>query len=968
MGSKAEFQKAVDDYNAEVERLKGIITPLHDKQLALTTDDPKLPTKLDALKSEYADFKTQVNPSDAKIRELDKEMARQGNDYKETLATDDEKIEVQKIFKESQSSYRAIVPLAVKFTEEQKTKYQFIQDNPEKFGNASPEAATSTSTTQEQTRVSTEAAKLKTAASGATGAAAGAVGAAQAAVGNALGSLPGGIGNIAKGAVSIISGLQNAGAVVKVVKGITNSGGADPFDVKTFQLVKNGGGGPPYENILEQFASYSPIWTMSALTPSQFNNPATYRGKPAALKYVVFSSGGRFDSQRVRTEVGAPEYFVNNFEFITTAGASPAVGNSNVQTISFDLFEPYSMGFFLQSLAAAALEAGYTSYNECPFVLKLEFVGFKQDGSIYTGSDLLTKYFTVQLQDVSFTVTESGSQYKIKCHPYNHNGFSNVVANLTNDVALKIDGNPGEDTSKLMYVLSKGTNSLCAALNKIQDNLVETKQQLLADKYEIVFPVNWTDTVGMSASEVEEAGFASFIVSLADVPNPLGGAPSLSSEEFGEGEIGQAQLGFEATSGGNFNFGMAGDAVDPTTGVIQRDALTIDPKQRTFSFAQGTPIQQVISQLILSSEYAKRATDDKNLVNGMINWFRLDVQILLGAFDTIRGVRQRKFLYRVMPYKVHSSVFSNSNAAPPGMVELKKIVAKEYDYFYTGQNNSVLKFDIQINNLFHQMKLMTPPGQNDSVSNQDTNRSSEENPETADADQGGNAAMQGTTGSRPTKGNPQASKAPAKGGYGAKDVAELVATAMYNSITNNGSTNGDLVKVNFEIIGDPYWMVDQGMGNYLGEAAIDPTGQVSPESNQITADNTMNYQGSDAYVNIVFRTPIEPNLGVTGQGGLYSWPNKGAENPYSGLYKVIKVTNKFSDGLFRQTIEANRMPGQPGDFPDSYTPTFKNTFIYSDVKEGATKGSVVDSTANSSLDMRTQDEIQASIDLGNFEG
>ena len=36
-----------------------------------------------------------------------------------------------------------------------------------------------------------------------------------------------------------------------------------------------------------------------------------------------------------------------------------------------------------------------------------------------------------------------------------------------------------------------------------------------------------------------------------------------------------------------------------------------------------TPITQIISQMVLSSEYAKRAIDPENLdAAGMINWFR----------------------------------------------------------------------------------------------------------------------------------------------------------------------------------------------------------------------------------------------------------------------------------------------------------------------------------------------------------
>jgi hypothetical protein len=52
--------------------------------------------------------------------------------------------------------------------------------------------------------------------------------------------------------------------------------------------------------------------------------------------------------------------------------ATKASGSTNVITFAFDVFEPYSMGFFIHSLQAAAISAGYPNYNGTPYLLKLE--------------------------------------------------------------------------------------------------------------------------------------------------------------------------------------------------------------------------------------------------------------------------------------------------------------------------------------------------------------------------------------------------------------------------------------------------------------------------------------------------------------------------------------------------------------------------------------------------------------------
>jgi hypothetical protein len=115
-------------------------------------------------------------------------------------------------------------------------------------------------------------------------------------------------------------------------------------------------------NPLEQFASYTPLWTMACLEPKQFNDPSSYRDSPSKLKHVVFASGGRFDKQRVTIDgptAGGqvPEYFVNNFQMNCIIAASEKTGNSKAIKFSFDIYEPYSMGLLLQSMQVSAKKA-----------------------------------------------------------------------------------------------------------------------------------------------------------------------------------------------------------------------------------------------------------------------------------------------------------------------------------------------------------------------------------------------------------------------------------------------------------------------------------------------------------------------------------------------------------------------------------------------------------------------------------
>jgi hypothetical protein len=775
-----------------------------------------------------------------------------------------------------------------------------------------------------------------------------------------------GVTNVPSGVASVVTGATEALASCNVGD-FANLGDIDFYSLAGFQQQSTADG-PPYANILEQFASYTPLWTLACLSPDQFNDPSLYRGKPGALQNVVFSSAGRFASQRTQTIVGAPEYFVNNFNMRMTLAATKASGSTNVINFAFEVYEPYSMGYFIHSLQTAAINAGYPNYNGTPYLLKLEFVGHKDNGQMFGSSEALNKYFVIQFTKVNFTTNEGGSTYKCEAVPCNHTGFTNVAQQIVNNIKLR-----GENIKEMLVA---GNTSLCSILNKAQMDLVP-KTQDLNDKYIVVFPEKWNDPIGLPGAGAEQFETEQQATADPQAPesSPIKGRTGQDSLSYGNGIIGTSSLGFGATSGGNINFGFENDVTDEATGLIKRNSLTIDPKQREFSFEAGATIQNVIQEVILSSDYAKNAIDPSKLDSeGRISWFRVDVQIKIGDFDLKRNTRQRTYIYRVLPFKVHSSVFRNPTANPPGYPGLNKIIGKEYKYIYTGQNNDILKFDIQVNQLFHTGKQPAPPENSAGVVATSTSTVGEDPDQIYIVPDTDTADATTTVDSAPAFSDMSVTNQTTKGGYGAQTVARRVAETLKNAILNQGT--GDMTKINLEILGDPYWISDSGMGNYLGD---EHDGQPYIMRD---AGGSVNYQGADTHIRIIFRTPVEPNLGTSGIGGLYNFPPNEPINPYSGIYKVLYCDNKFSDGKFTQTIEATRMPNQPQDY-DPYKGPSKKIFA-ADISKQDTPDTGVntdDASYNESnplygIDIAgwegggyTDEEIaQNNADLGDFPG
>ena len=701
-----------------------------------------------------------------------------------------------------------------------------------------------------------------------------------------------------------IQTILNAGSISNIT-GLTLPKATDPIKNGISAIVSDPLKSAPtkqknlpalVKNPLEQFASYSVLWTVACLTPEQFNNPSSYRNSPKDLQNIVFSSGGRYDEQRVKTYFGSPEYYINNFQMNCIIGASEKSGNSNAVKFSFDIYEPHSMGLLLQSMQNSAIKAGYINYlDNAPYVLRMDIVGYNEVGQVI--KSIKPKFFTLKLTSMKFTVNEGGSVYKVEGIPYNHQGFADAINTTYND--LKIFG---AQKGTVEEILRSSPGSLIAVLNRNEAKLVKEGKISIPDIYDIQFPK-------LSSEFYSSAGNPPTTKKATAKPNEepaksiAGGAAPELQADLPMNEIGNASLGFDQVSGGTPLFKRAQDQYDKKTGAIVRDGMTIDPKLRAFQFSQGQSLTAMINQVILSSDYAKKAITDKNsggfgtTPEGYFKWFKLDVQIELLKYDAVIGDYAKKITYRVVPYFIHQSIFSNPNSAPLGYSELLKKVCKEYNYIYTGQNVDVLKFDININNLFYTGTNPSPENEGAKTSNQDQKLAEKKN-NTSKTGQGSAAAAQAAQAGRARPKRDPKLLAGYKGGNPEKSTEQNIAENFQQAFISGASA--DMVSVDLEILGDPYWLVDSGMGNYFAT--------VSNETDLITNDGSMNYESGNVYVYLNFRTPSDINETT----GLYDFSIAGKESPFGGIYRINLVENTFVDGQWKQKLKCLRMPGPQG--------------------------------------------------------
>jgi hypothetical protein len=162
-----------------------------------------------------------------------------------------------------------------------------------------------------------------------------------------------------------------------------------------------------------------------------------------------------------------------------------------------------------------------------------------------------------------------------------------------------------------------------------------------------------------------------------------------------------------------------------------------------------------------------------------------------------------------------------------------------------------------------------------------------------------------------------------------------------------------MTTLDMEIIGDPYFIVQSGTGNF--------TAQPTQYSN-LNSDGSINHQSGEVDILVNFRTPVDINQST----GLYDF-GKNASAPvamFSGLYMVRVLTSTFSKNEFKQVLQLQRRPLQELSGPGT-----TNGVLSVSNKEPAPKNSQTPSVATTSpTELRTPAEVQASKDLGDFAG
>lgn len=563
---------------------------------------------------------------------------------------------------------------------------------------------------------------------------------------------------------------------------------------------------------------------------------------------------------------GRFDMFIENVEIDTLMAFTEGSGSTLPTQIKFEVIEPYSVNGFIEALHVASIAAGYPSYLQASFVLKLEFWGYPDAGE-FSNPEKIPKserYFPLGLTGIEVDITERGTRYKVSAVPFNERAFGEP------NVIKKPIQMSGEYVAQILGDLIKNINEQVSISDK------DGKSESLGNKhdtYSIKFP-SWSDTEGWSGitNEIATSRLAEILKdnALYKMVDPATADKPDAYKKQGSNQPTPAQQSKEP------------------------EAIKYTPGKTVVQFAENMNIHEAITSVIRDSEYVRNILKDvKKSIDqfGMIKYFMVKIEIKnLDVINETTKKPYQNFEYVITPYKVHYTRIPTYGQEQIDDKNLKLLSLRQYNYIYTGKNIDIINFKLNFNTLFFEA---VPAA----FGNKDTPSA-----KTGAAPDNGVVVRQGATPTETVE-KQQVPTSPTKvetspvqptggnSGQPLNDPYAILAKKMHNAIIDSKAS---MITGEIELLGDPFYLATGGVGNYVS----------TPDGRGKTKDGEADHIFSEVLITINFRNPIDINPDT---GMMIFDPEL---IPFSGVYKVNKASSSFKDGNFKQRLEILRIPGQ----------------------------------------------------------
>jgi hypothetical protein len=679
-----------------------------------------------------------------------------------------------------------------------------------------------------------------------------------------------------------------------VIPGAIAAGSAGLGVAKLFGIGTSSKFKLPMPNPLFKYASSTTVFTIAALSTENLNNPDMTYMANGKLPIILKTAGGS-PTNRVKTKYGAFDFYIDSLEIDSTYGFEIGTGNTNATAINMTVSEPFSMGMFPIALNTACARNGYANYSAATWLLKIEFKGEDQSGNM-VAVDKTSKFIPFMINDLDMQVTEAGAVYNIKAVPAGEAPFlpsNNVV---TTDITIA--------GSTVQEILQTGPYSLQSVLNEGYRQVAEkNKLEVPAQEVLIIFPQD-SATAKMSATQPgedeKERGKPAKKATTADsakLNSTLKVSRSTINNTLIENtvnEIGASSLGFDLERWGQSGLQPDIKVHNINTGEVDQSRISKNPKVSEYSFAKTSSIVNAINQVIMSSDYAIDCVMKPGQgAEKMRKWWRIETAIYhidSLVIDKKTKKKPQLLVFKVIPYLVHETSVPVSGTRSASFKAMLAQCVKVYSYIFTGKNQDILKLNLHFNNSFNVSNTVDNGNNTTSIATAAQNSDNNAKQTETEARDGGEDKKPGEGFNYESIYNSVKTWFNFRGGASGDDTPAHNAVKWMHEALTYGS---DMQELEMDIIGDPYYLTSNGMGNFNSPPI--------PGQMNINSDGSINYQNGEVDIAIRFKTPVDinPSTGLLKMAG-------DEIGEFSGLFRLGTISHRWRDGQFTQTIRATR--------------------------------------------------------------
>ena len=621
--------------------------------------------------------------------------------------------------------------------------------------------------------------------------------------------------------------------------------------------------GKRLQNPLGNFSSYTYQLSLYMITPDAYKAfIESGRRKIDAFQdingtgngaFLIAQTGGINNTGIKRAPGFDVDYYIDNLKIKQAINGKDTQSSTNVTSMSFSIIEPYGFNFISrlkyagQTLAKVTKSKNFEHLRNPSrqfFILGIRFQGYDADGNLISSKDMTgsnsdpagnangvyERFYDIMLTSMKFKIEGKAVTYNITAVS-TPTGAAFGIKNGTvwNGASVR-----GETVYDALKGNTDGKIGLLTKLNQDQEELKKASGgKMIPLQYDV-------DFLGEAKELIENAS----LVSPADLDKAK--IPPSKAENSSKSNISNSEA-------------------------------KPDMNQRQIVFPSGTTIIQAIDMIIGQSQFLESAlkqvtvstVESSNETTEQkptkyLKWYNIGTEVTSLGYDDIQKDFAYKIKYIIQPYETPVMLSAYANKTTPYYGPHKR-----YDYWYTGKNSEILKYEQNMNNTYFNVVL----GGN-----------GEPDPSAWGGDTDIPLKVDAPTGS-PTQGRKNT---------GSQSTASII-TSLYDP--------GAYATAKIQILGDPDFLMQT---NPISDATI---------YNQFygTDGYTVNPNGGQVFIEINFKEPTDydNNTGLLNiNESIVFWKYPGdvqAEIDKRGggvSYMLISCTSTFNNGQFIQDLDA----------------------------------------------------------------